>query len=335
MYLEGSDQHRGWFHSSILTSVAINRQAPYRQVLTHGFTVDKNGRKMSKSLGNVIAPQDLFKTLGADIVRLWVCSADYRGEMSVSKEILARMADSYRRIRNTARYLLSAINDFNPETDQVDPADMLALDRWALDCTQRTQLEIEEAFANYQFHTVYQRLHNFCAVDMGSFYLDIIKDRQYTMGANSLGRRSTQTAMYWIAEAMVRWIAPVLSFTSDEIWQHLPGDRKHSVFTETYLDGLPSLDDNAPLSAADWNVVVDVRTAVSRTLETLRTEPESAETLPAGSGSVAVSATPAADEKCDRCWHRSSSVGESSEHAPLCARCISNAFGDGEERRFA
>ena len=382
MYLEGSDQHRGWFHSSILTSTAIHRQAPYRQVLTHGFTVDQNGRKMSKSLGNVIAPQDLFKTLGADIVRLWVCSADYRGEMSVSKEILARMADSYRRIRNTARYLLSAINDFDPAKDAVDFDDMLALDRWALDCTLRTQKEIEEAFSDYQFHTVYQRLHNFCAVDMGGFYLDIIKDRQYTMGTNSLGRRSTQTAMYHIAEAMVRWIAPVLSFTSDEIWQHLPGDRKASVFTQTYVDGLTPLATNAPLSSEDWAMVVEVRTAVSRTLETLRTggeigggldaevtlyadekvqtvlsrlgeelrfvlitssasianfsdKPESAETLSAGDGSVAVSASAAVSEKCDRCWHRSDSVGQDSEHPALCARCISNAFGDGEQRRFA
>jgi len=382
MYLEGSDQHRGWFHSSILTSVAINRQAPYRQVLTHGFTVDKNGRKMSKSLGNVIAPQDLFKTLGADIVRLWVCSADYRGEMSVSKEILDRMADSYRRIRNTARYLLSAINDFDPAKDSVALGDMVALDRWALDCTLRTQKEIEEAFADYQFHTVYQKLHNFCAVDMGGFYLDIIKDRQYTMATDSQGRRSTQTAMYHIAEAMVRWIAPVLSFTSDEIWEHLPGDRKHSVFTETYVDDLTPLDAKALLSADDWNTVVDVRTAVSRSLETLRTagdigggldaavtvyaddavrsvlerlgdelrfvlitssasvealesKPGDAEVLSAGAGSVAVSATVADGEKCDRCWHRSDSVGQHSEHAPLCARCVSNAFGDGEQRQFA
>ena len=382
MYLEGSDQHRGWFHSSILTSTAINKQAPYRQVLTHGFTVDQNGRKMSKSLGNVIAPQDLFKTLGADIVRLWVCSADYRGEMSVSKEILARMADSYRRIRNTARYLLSAINDFDPAKDSVALDDMLALDRWALDCTLQTQQKIEEAFSDYQFHTVYQRLHNFCAVDMGGFYLDIIKDRQYTMGTDSLGRRSTQTAMYHIAEAMVRWIAPVLSFTSDEIWQHLPGDRTASVFTKTYLEDLTPLDSTAPLSRDDWATVVDVRTAVSRTLENLRTagdigggldaavtvyvssdvqsildrlgdelhfvlitssaitapladKPTDAETLAAGSGSVAVTAKPATGEKCDRCWHRSDTVGENSEHSPLCARCVSNVFGDGEQRRYA
>ena len=384
IYLEGSDQHRGWFHSSILTSTAIHKQAPYKQVLTHGFTVDQNGRKMSKSLGNVIAPQDLFKTLGADIVRLWVCSADYRGEMTVSKEILARMADSYRRIRNTARYLLSAINDFDPAKDSVAPEDMLALDRWALDCTLRTQKEIETAFSDYQFHTVYQKLHNFCSVDMGGFYLDIIKDRQYTMGADSLGRRSTQTAMYHIAEAMVRWINPVLSFTADEIWQHLPGDRTASVFTTTYLTDLPELDSSAILSSEDWATIVDVRTAVSRTLENLRTagdigggldasvtlyaddkvsdvlnrlgdelrfvlitstanvkplsdKPADAEQLTAGAndGAIAVTAVVASGEKCDRCWHRAESVGKHAEHAPLCERCISNAFGDGEQRRFA
>ncbi len=230
IYLEGSDQHRGWFHSSILTSVAINRHAPYRQVLTHGFTVDQQGRKMSKSLGNIIAPQKLLKTLGADIVRLWVCSADYRGEMTVSNEILDRTSDAYRRIRNTARYLLSAINDFDPRKDGVAPEDMLALDRWAVDCALRTQKTVHEAYEAYQFHTVYQTIHHFCSIDMSSFYLDIIKDRQYTMPTDSLGRRSAQTAMYMITDALVRWIAPVLSFTADEIWQHL---REHSEAEKT------------------------------------------------------------------------------------------------------
>lgn len=277
IYLEGSDQHRGWFHSSILTSVAINRQAPYRQVLTHGFTVDQQGRKMSKSLGNIIAPQKLLKTLGADIVRLWVCSTDYRGEMTVSNEILDRMADAYRRIRNTARYLLSAINDFDPDQHTVAPEDMLALDRWALDCALRTQETVHEAYESYQFHTVYQTIHHFCAVDMSSFYLDIIKDRQYTMGADSLGRRSAQTAMYQITDALVRWISPVLSFTADEIWQHLreQSDTDRSAraltpFTETYLDSLPPLGDAAILSRADWQAINQVREAVSKSLETLR-----------------------------------------------------------------
>lgn len=281
LYLEGSDQHRGWFHSSILTSVAINRQAPYKQVLTHGFTVDQQGRKMSKSLGNIIAPQKLLKTLGADIVRLWVCSTDYRGEMTVSNEILDRMADAYRRIRNTARYLLSAINDFDPDIDTVAPKDMLALDRWAVDCALRTQKTIDEAYEGYQFHTVYQTIHHFCSIDMSSFYLDIIKDRQYTMPAGSRERRSAQTAMYLITDALTRWISPVLSFTSDEIWQHLReqsdnnrSQRSLTPFTETYLDTLFALDDDGDISLQDWAIMRDVRDALSKSLETMRAEGE-------------------------------------------------------------
>ncbi len=275
MYLEGSDQHRGWFHSSILTSVAVEGQAPYKQVLTHGFTVDQKGRKMSKSLGNVIAPQELLKTLGADIVRLWVCSADYRGEMTVSKEILARMADSYRRIRNTARYLLSALDDFDIKTDRVAPENMLALDRWAVHAALDTQNAVADAYERYQFHAVYQRIHNFCAVEMSSFYLDVIKDRQYTMPANSAGRRSTQTAMYLILDAMTRWIAPVLSFTSDEIWQELSkneAERDRNVFTQTWSNELFALEPEARgLAGSDaWQVIISVREAVSRTLESLR-----------------------------------------------------------------
>ncbi len=274
MYLEGSDQHRGWFHSSLLASVAINRKAPYRQVLTHGFTVDQQGRKMSKSLGNVIAPQEVMKTLGADIIRLWVCSADYRGEMSVSKEILDRMADSYRRIRNTARYLLSAMHDFDPTQHCVATDQLLALDKWAIQCALETQESIEKSFHEYNFHAVYQTIHNFCAIDMSSFYLDIVKDRQYTTPTDSIARRSAQTAMFHIAEAMVRWIAPILSFTSDEIWQHLPGKRNETVFTELFYTGLTEFKSTGKdgISAEDWNQLRDVRSAVSKELENLRTD---------------------------------------------------------------
>lgn len=274
MYLEGSDQHRGWFHSSLLASVAINKIAPYKQVLTHGFTVDQKGRKMSKSLGNVIAPQKILKTLGADIIRLWVCSADYRGEMSVSNEILDRMSDSYRRIRNTTRYLLSALYDFDPAKDMVEPADMLALDRWAVDCAARTQQDIQQAYEEYNFHGVYQRIHNFCGVEMSSFYLDVIKDRQYTTLSTSHARRSAQSAMYLITEAMVRWIAPVLSYTSDEIWQHMPGKRGDTVFVETYFDGLFKLDDADKISSDDWQRIIEVRSSVAKELEKLRVEGE-------------------------------------------------------------
>ncbi len=272
MYLEGSDQHRGWFHSSILASTAINKHAPYKQVLTHGFTVDNEGKKMSKSLKNAVAPQTLMKTLGADIVRLWVCSVDYRGEMSVSQEILDRMADSYRRIRNTARYLLSAIDDFDPAQHTVAKEDMLAIDRWAVDRTLQTQNIVQQAYDNYQFHAVYQSVHNFCNVDMSNFYLDIIKDRQYTMPATSIGRRSAQTAMYLIAESLVRWIAPVLSFTSDEIWRHMPGDRDASVFTQTYFEGLFTLDAQSELDNTAWENVIETRNSVTKALEVLRAD---------------------------------------------------------------
>ena len=285
LYLEGSDQHRGWFHSSILTSVAVNGHAPYRQVLTHGFTVDSQGRKMSKSLGNVIAPQKLLKTLGADIVRLWVCSTDYRGEMTVSNEILDRMADSYRRIRNTARYLLSAIGDFDPAADAVAPEALLPLDAWAVNRALATQREIETAYEHYQFHVVYQRIHHFCAVDMGGFYLDVIKDRQYTMPTGSHGRRSTQTAMRLILDALVRWIAPVLSFTADEIWQHLHragGDTGAKdgaasdatvggVFLETWSEALFAPADDAAITTGEWDRIIGARGAVDGALETLRT----------------------------------------------------------------
>ncbi len=272
MYLEGSDQHRGWFHSSLLTSVSINGIAPYKQVLTHGFTVDAKGRKMSKSVGNVIAPQKVMKTLGADIIRLWVCSADYRGEMSVSDEILNRMSDSYRRIRNTLRFLLSNLNGFDPGTDLIAIEDMLALDQWAVDRSLSLQEEIRVAFDDYQFHTVYQRLHNFCTTELGGFYLDIVKDRQYTTQADSHARRSAQSAMYHIAEAMTRWIAPVLSFTAEEIWTHLPGEHSETIFTETYYDKLKPLAASSIYSKEEWDTIVQIRIEVSRALEKLRVE---------------------------------------------------------------
>ncbi len=238
MYLEGSDQHRGWFQSSLLTSVAMNDRAPYKEVLTHGFTVDAKGEKMSKSKGNVVRPQDVMKTLGADIIRLWVAATDYRGEMSVSDEILKRTADAYRRIRNTTRFLLANLNGFDPAQNLVAPADMIELDRWAVDRAHRLQQDIVRAYRDYQFHLIYQKIHNFCVVDMGGFYLDVIKDRQYTTQAEGLPRRSCQTAMYHIVEAMSRWLAPILSFTADEVWQHVPGERAQSVFVATWYQGL-------------------------------------------------------------------------------------------------
>ena len=272
LYLEGSDQHRGWFQSSLLTSVAMHDQAPYRAVLTHGFTVDEKGEKMSKSKGNVVRPQEVMKTLGADIIRLWVAAADYRGEMRVSDEILTRTADAYRRIRNTARFLLSNLNGFDPAKDRVPAAEMIALDRWAVDRALQLQQEIIQAYQDYQFHLIVHRLHHFCVVDLGGFYLDVIKDRQYTTGADSLPRRSCQTAMYHIIEAMSRWLAPILSFTADELWRYLPGERDETIFTACWYDGLFALDAGEPFDRAFWRQVLAVRTAIGRQLEAARTQ---------------------------------------------------------------
>ncbi len=270
LYLEGSDQHRGWFHSSLLTGCAIDGHAPYRGLLTHGFTVDENGRKMSKSLGNTIAPQKVNDTLGADILRLWVCSSDYSGEMAVSDQILQRSADAYRRIRNTARFLLSNLNGFDPKVDALPPEQMLDLDRWAVDRARLLQAEIVEAYDTYKFWNVYQKVHNFCVQELGGFYLDIIKDRQYTTQANSIARRSCQTALYHIAEALVRWIAPVLSFTAEELWQYLPGEHNDSVMLNAWYDGLAELPADQALGREFWSTVMGVKEAVNKELENLR-----------------------------------------------------------------
>lgn len=269
LYLEGSDQHRGWFQSALLTSVAITGKAPYKGVLTHGFAVDAKGQKMSKSRGNVVAPQKVVNSLGADILRLWVAATDYRGEMTVSDEILKRAADAYRRMRNTSRFLLANIHGFEPDTHAVAPENMLALDRWVVARTAQLQAEILQAYEQYDFHHVFQKMHNFCNGDLGSFYLDVIKDRQYTTQAESLARRSCQTAMYHILEALVRWFAPILSFTAEEIWQHLPGKRAESVFLEQWYT-LPKLVGDDAMDLGFWTQVLEVRTAVSKELEKLR-----------------------------------------------------------------
>lgn len=267
IYLEGSDQHRGWFQSSLLTSVGISGVAPYRSVLTHGFTVDEKGVKMSKSRGNAIAPQKIIKTLGADMLRLWVAATDYRAEMSLSEEILKRTADAYRRIRNTARYLLANLNGFDPAKDIVDGSRLLELDKWILKQAVQLQDELIEAYNSYRFHLIYQKLHHFCTVTLSSLYLDIIKDRIYTMKEDSQPRRSAQTAMYHIAEAFVRWLAPVLSFTADEIWQYLPGKRDDSVFLEGWYDRFPEI---SAWANEDWQNIIAVRDEVSKELERLR-----------------------------------------------------------------
>ncbi|WP_249960677.1 isoleucine--tRNA ligase [Histophilus somni] len=274
MYLEGSDQHRGWFMSSLMLSTATNNKAPYKQVLTHGFTVDEKGRKMSKSLGNVIVPSEVWNKNGADILRLWVASTDYTGEIAVSHKILNSAGDTYRRIRNTARFLLANLNGFDPKNDLVNPEEMISLDRWAVSCALEAQNEIKEAYDNYQFHTVVQRLMRFCSIEMGSFYLDIIKDRQYTTKADSLARRSCQTALWHISEALVRWIAPILSFTADEIWGYLPklDNRAEFVFTEEFYDGLFGLDESDKLDDTYWQQLLKVRAEVNRVLEQARND---------------------------------------------------------------
>ena len=265
LYLEGSDQHRGWFHSSLLMSEAIYERAPYRGVLTHGFTVDEKGRKMSKSLGNVIEPKQVLDTLGADVLRLWVAATDFANEMSVSQEILKRMADSYRRMRNTVRFLLGNLAGFDPAKHAVSLESAVALDRWAVRRTAELQQEVIAAYRSYQFHLIYQKVHNFCVVDLGGFYLDILKDRLYTLPADAHARRSAQTAMYHIAESMVRWLAPILSFTADEIWRYMPGERGESVFLTTWHE-LPQV----PKDDIDWDAFIRLRSDVARELERLR-----------------------------------------------------------------
>ncbi len=375
LYLEGSDQHRGWFQSSLLTSVGINRQAPYRGVLTHGFTVDAKGRKMAKSEGNVIAPQQVLRKLGADILRLWVSATDYRGEMSVSDDILDRMADAYRRIRNTARYLLANLDRFEPATSRIPDADLLELDKWVLAETTRLQEEIIRAYGEFQFHLIYQKLHHYCVVTLGGFYLDIIKDRMYTLPRDSMARRSAQVAMYHIIEALVRWLAPVLSFTAEEIWQHLPGERSESVFLEEWYGDFPEV------SVADcWPAIINAREQVSKELERLRTDGAIGSSLDAEvelycngalrkaldypgdelryifiTSRAAVFAdtqrpddarhseldglwlkvTASTHAKCVRCWHRCEDIGADPAHPELCGRCVLNVDGAGETRSFS
>ena len=269
MYLEGSDQHRGWFQSSLLTSVAMHERAPYQAVLTHGFVVDADGRKMSKSQGNVVAPQQVMDTLGADVLRLWVAAADYRNEMSVSDTILKRVSDSYRRIRNTGKFLLGNLHGFDPQQHLKPVADCLPLDQWAVQVAHDVQQAVTAAYARNDFSEVAQRIQNFCSTEMGALYLDIIKDRLYTMPADSHGRRSAQSAMYRICEAMVRWMAPILAFTAEEIWQLMPGERGDSVLFETWYEGLAA-EQGSSAQRQWWSDLLSLRSGTARVLEAMR-----------------------------------------------------------------
>ncbi|HVE43719.1 MAG TPA: isoleucine--tRNA ligase [Gammaproteobacteria bacterium] len=268
--IEGSDQHRGWFHSLLLTSIAMNGCEPYKTVLTHGFTVDAQGRKMSKSIGNTLAPEEVIKKLGADVLRLWVASTDYRTEITSSEEILTRTSETYRRIRNTTRFLLANLTGFEPEQHLLAPEKMVMLDRFIVNKARLLQEEIKEAYRTYQFHLIVQKLHHFCVVDLGGFYLDVIKDRQYTMAKDSQGRRSAQTALYHIVHALVRWIAPLISFTAEEVWQYIPGKRADSVFlTEWYTD-LAGLPEEGLMNSAYWEQIRLTREAVNKEIEVQR-----------------------------------------------------------------
>ena len=374
MYLEGSDQHRGWFQSSLLTSCAINDRAPYKQVLTHGFTVDQNGHKMSKSLGNVIPPQKVVNSLGADILRLWIGSTDYSGEMTVSDEILNRSADSYRRIRNTMRFMLANMQGFDPKDDLVEMSNMLVLDRWIVSKTHDLQQQVIGEYDNYNFHYVMKAILNFCTNDLGGFYLDVIKDRQYTTQADSLARRSAQSALFHISHSMVRWLSPILTFTSEEIWQFLPGASNESIFLQTWYEGLEGDFDNSVIETSR-----DINTHLRKELEEMRRNKVIGSSLDAEvdiyckdenyqnllglkdelrfvfitsearvnklsdkpsdakeiNNSVAIKVYKSKHQKCVRCWHHRPEIGQNKTHNDLCDRCIENVSGKGEKRVFA
>ena len=367
LYLEGHDQHRGWFHSSLLLACAIYGRAPYRGLLTHGFTVDSQGRKMSKSLNNGIEPQVISQKLGAEIIRLWVAASDYSGDIAGDDKILARVVDAYRRIRNTLRFLLANTSDFDAQTDAVPFAQMLEIDRWALTRAEQFQAEVLKHYEVYEFHPVVAKLQVFCSEDLGAFYLDVLKDRLYTTAPKSHARRSAQTALWQITQAMLRWMAPFLSFTAEEAWAVVaPG--QGSVFKQTYWDfaGVGATTDAALL--AKWQALREVRDAVNKAIETVRTEggvgsslqaevtvtaPPETHALLASLGedlkfvfitskatlvtgdALAVTVTPSSATKCERCWHWRDDVGSDPAHPTLCGRCTSNLYGAGEVRTVA
>ncbi|MFV5214938.1 isoleucine--tRNA ligase [Azonexus caeni] len=366
LYLEGSDQHRGWFHSSLLTGAAIDGHPPYKALLTHGFTVDQQGRKMSKSLGNTILPEEVTDKMGADILRLWVASTDYSGELAMSKEILARVVEGYRRIRNTLRFLLANISDFDASTAMLPVDNWLEIDRYALALTRALQDGARADYDRYEFHRVVQALQTFCSEDLGGFYLDILKDRLYTTAPQSLARRSAQSALWHITQAFVRLLAPITSFTAEEVWAVLSGDEDDSVMFQQWHE-LPEQPGEAEL-LAKWAIVREVRNDVTKALEARREAGEIGAALQAGveircagdkfaalsalgddlkfvficsattlieSAEESVTATPLAHAKCERCWHVREDVGADPAHPGLCGRCVSNLHGDGEVRTHA
>jgi len=365
LYLEGHDQHRGWFHSSLLIACALEGRAPYRGLLTHGFTVDSQGRKMSKSLKNGIEPQEVSSKLGAEIIRLWVAASDYSGDIAGDDKILARVVDAYRRIRNTLRFMLANTSDFDVSKDAVPLSEMLEIDRYALARAGQFQAEVLAHFEVYEFHPVVAKLQVYCSEDLGAFYLDILKDRLYTTAPKSLARRSAQTALWHITNAMLRWMAPFLSFTAEEAWKVFAPGQSVSIFTETYSDvgGWENVE-----LFEKWAFVHQVRDLVNKEIEAVRTEGKVGSSLQAdieitanaadfallatlgddlkfvtitskaklvNGDELKVKVTPSTSKKCDRCWHWRDDVGQDPAHPTICGRCVSNLFGDGEGRTVA
>ncbi len=366
MYLEGSDQHRGWFHSSLLTGCMMDGRAPYDQLLTHGFVVDANGRKMSKSVGNVVSPQVVSEKMGAEILRLWTGASDYSGELSIGDEILKRVVESYRRIRNTMRFLMANTSDFSV-ADAIPVAELSEIDRYAIARTRVLVTECTAAYARYEFQTVTQKLQLFCADDLGGFYLDVLKDRLYTCGADSFGRRSAQTALDIILQSLLRLMAPILSFTAEEAWTVLHGEES-SVFFTTYTDALPAPQADEDALLAKWTHLRQIRAEAMKALEAVRAAGKIGSglqadiTIAATASDVAlmrslgddlkfvfITSTASAEEgaslsievsvntqpKCERCWHQRADVGAEPAHPSICARCIANLYGTGEARKYA
>jgi isoleucyl-tRNA synthetase len=374
LYLEGSDQHRGWFHSSLLTSSMLNGRPPYKALLTHGFVVDGEGKKMSKSIGNTVAPQKVSDTLGADILRLWVAATDYTSELSISDEILKRVTESYRRIRNTLRFLLANTSDFDAKKNAVPVAELLEIDRYALANMAALQADLARHYERYEFHPVVSKLQNFCSEDLGGFYLDILKDRLYTSAVDSKARRSAQTALWHITQSLLRLMAPILCFTAEEAWASFAGEEAfkasdETIYTQTWWQ-LPALADAEALMAK-YATIIAVRADVTKQLEELRGSGAIGSSLQAeleikaagdkfkalasldddlkfifitslakavevaSEAEEAVNVAASTAQKCERCWHYRADVGSHADHPGLCGRCHSNLFGAGESRKFA
>lgn len=371
LYLEGSDQHRGWFNSSLMTSIAMNGVAPYQQVLTHGFVVDANGHKMSKSLGNVISPSEVVNNYGADVLRLWVSATDFKNDVAVSNEIFNRFSDSYRRIRNTLRFLLANLHDFEPIKHTVKTDKLLALDLWLVNKAAELQDKIKSSYEKYELHAIYQEIQNFCVVTLGSFYLDVIKDRQYTCYKDAHPRRSAQTAIYHVLEAMTRWISPILSFTAEEVWGYMPpiDSRTSSVFlSEWYTIPTFNISKSYPkLSSEDFEKLLEVRSEVNKSLEAARNEGIigsglqavvhiscdentkavlekfedelhflfiTSDTVIHVGKELTVTVHSSDNQKCERCWHYDATVGVNAEFSTICSRCVTNLNAPGENRKY-